>query len=186
MSRPSSELKTFKIKSSILRAGAGAGKTTTLIRLFEETAMSFKKEKGYEEWLLSKAHVDVTPLVIITDPKELEISPGKPGPYVAEAHSHGTLFKHGFGLFLGLDLSDREYNWGRLPLETVEQLLGIKPYSLTIEKYGKEFKEIEGALKKVGVPSAMKKSSDFYRFHRIQSTGWPTLLFGAKGQHEFP
>ena len=46
MSRPPSEINSFRMKNSILRAGAGAGKTTTLIRLFEEMATSFKKEQG--------------------------------------------------------------------------------------------------------------------------------------------
>ncbi len=43
MSRTSSELKPFQLKNSILRAGAGAGKTTTLIKLFQETALAFRK-----------------------------------------------------------------------------------------------------------------------------------------------
>jgi ATP-dependent helicase/nuclease subunit A len=36
----------FRLKTSILRAGAGAGKTTTLIRLFEEMALGFRAEHG--------------------------------------------------------------------------------------------------------------------------------------------
>lgn len=44
MSSPASEIK--PLSTTILRAGAGAGKTTTLIRLFEETAISFKKQHG--------------------------------------------------------------------------------------------------------------------------------------------
>ena len=46
MSRASSELNPSQLKNSILRAGAGAGKTTTLISLFQDVALAFKKEQG--------------------------------------------------------------------------------------------------------------------------------------------
>ena len=46
MSRATPELGPLQLKNSILRAGAGAGKTTTLINLFQETALTFKKERG--------------------------------------------------------------------------------------------------------------------------------------------
>lgn len=47
MSSPTSEITTFQLQTRLLRAGAGAGKTTTLIRLFEETAYGFKSKQGH-------------------------------------------------------------------------------------------------------------------------------------------
>ena len=46
VSRAPSDISYVQVKNTILRAGAGAGKTTTLIRLFEERALAFKKENG--------------------------------------------------------------------------------------------------------------------------------------------
>lgn len=45
MSSPSSELRSFR-KTKILKAGAGAGKTTTLVRLFLDFAVDFKLDHG--------------------------------------------------------------------------------------------------------------------------------------------
>lgn len=94
------------------------------------------------------------------------------GLYVAEAHSHGTLFKQGLSIFLRRHIFGKvkDSNFGgRLPIEEVESF----PYELTLEDYMERLREKgELDLQKIRGP-------EFYRRHRITSTYWPDFLFGG-------
>lgn len=141
-----------------------------------------KKKNGYEAQLVKREKVEYEHSVYNTDPKLFPTAPGARLPlFVAEAHSNGAHYKEGFGIFLGLKFDpEANYENGRLPLETVEARLGLKPFSLTLEKFRNEQADIEAALKKAGDPTELVlKGAPFYRLHRISQTGWADLL-GAK------
>lgn len=93
-----------------------------------------------------------------------------PGLYVAEAHSAGTLFKHGLGILLkrSLGYDHQKYFQGRTPVDRVENAA----HALTIEAYLGQLSQ-QGTLTQY--PHA---SADFYRLHRIGQVGWGDFLFG--------
>ncbi len=94
--------------------------------------------------------------------------------YVAEGHSMGTQFKQGMGIFFGDDVTDgTDYAEGRLPLATVEKLLGAQPFRLTLEDYAASFDQWQTQLK----TPLIKEGEDFYRLLQINETGWPELIF---------
>ncbi len=131
---------------------------------------------GFESWLLKREKHAVTSAVYVTEPAELEVSPGVPGPYLAEAHTNGTAFKQGFGILLAQYLPVATYNYGRLPLEEVERIFKRPAFSMRLEEYERDFAKIKTEVEKTGV-KIIQTGEAYYRMNRIEKTGWPSLLF---------
>lgn len=136
-----------------------------------------KKQRGFEGQLLKADHEKYEPEVITEDPALLG---GPNGLYVAEAHSNGAHFKQGFGIFLGMSFDDaHDYQNGNLPLEQVEALLGMRPYSLTMETYLKDFAALQRQARARSHDDKLelrRTGVSFYRMLRIAETGWADVL----------
>lgn len=95
-----------------------------------------------------------------------------PGLYVTEAHTNGTPFKRGIGILFTREVEKEEssYQGGRDPIE--------KDYPhWQLERYMGHLK----GEKKLDVFAI--RGAEFYRAHKIASTGWPEFLFGGGGEN---
>ena len=90
--------------------------------------------------------------------------------YIAEAHSAGTVFKQGLGIYFRPTFSKPvlRYMQGRAPVEQREP----SPYGVSIEAY------LAGLQRLRRLNAPVYFGADFYRLHRLTATGWPDFLFG--------
>ncbi len=102
------------------------------------------------------------------------------GLYVAEAHTNGAHFKHGFGILLTKDFnSDEPYQSGRVPLKVLEDALEQAEFSIPLSLYAENWANYRRQLQRRNI-NPRPTGAEFYGLHRIQETGWPGLLAGDR------
>ncbi len=135
-----------------------------IITYLNSTPLDYIRNPQKNEQLVLSIKKYQYPLYVIKDSNEL--SP----LYVVEAHSNGTKFKNGLGIFLGHSLPiDEPYYCGKVPIEYVEPY----KYAWSIETYEKWFNEQKDSS------NLVKCGFDFYRLHNFQElTNWIDFLKG--------
>ncbi|MBI4402526.1 MAG: hypothetical protein HY537_00100 [Deltaproteobacteria bacterium] len=110
------------------------------------------------DWLRPQADREITP----TEPFVYIDTFSPDALYVAEAHSSGTLFKHGLGIYLTRKPANSPYLWGYRPVERLgSHFGGIDEYFGFLHK-----------AKKKETEKFVVRGNDFLRLHRIERTGW--------------
>jgi hypothetical protein len=128
-----------------------------------DSPLAYLRERQHKAPVLQRDALQFTTQMISSD------STGS-GLYVAEAHTSGTLYKHGLGILLKHTLGSEllPYFDGRSPIEPLEKA----PYEQPVERYFDRL-EAQHALSR-----SAYRDVDFYCLHRVRELGWADFLFG--------
>ncbi len=116
----------------------------------------------------------IPPFYYVDDSAKLQVN-GKPGLYVAEAHS---AFKFGLGIYLKRSFpawAEEPYHGGYLPIEKAKELSMLPLGMDRLEQYFVHLENLK--LRHLHYPF-IRTGVDFFKLHKIQTTGWPEFLFG--------
>lgn len=148
------------------------GASEVTIEYIKGDPLAYLLGQGKDAKLLGKETFGVHPYASRVDGFGQNGQAGGPALYIAEAHTPGTLYKRGLGIFLrrSFTYEFQRYLQGRAPIERVEPV----PFGLSLEAYLQRLSE------KGTQGRAAYQGADFYRLHRIAKTGWADFLFGHR------